>query len=71
MNNNFARTSVVLILAMFIFANTVYADLHKKRNIEGAAYWHGDSNKKNIAITFDDGPNKKYTPQILDILKKS
>ncbi|MFZ5986984.1 MAG: glycosyltransferase [Bacillota bacterium] len=26
---------------------------------------------KRIALTFDDGPNPKYTPQILDILKRS
>ncbi|PYI51648.1 polysaccharide deacetylase family protein [Paenibacillus flagellatus] len=25
---------------------------------------------KRVALTFDDGPDKKYTPQILDILKK-
>ncbi|MDR3611000.1 MAG: glycosyltransferase, partial [Ignavibacteriaceae bacterium] len=25
---------------------------------------------KQILLTFDDGPNEKYTPQILDILKK-
>jgi hypothetical protein len=26
---------------------------------------------KKIALTFDDGPDYKYTPQVLDILKKS
>lgn len=31
--------------------------------------WGGD-NKKKIALTFDDGPDKNYTPKILDILKK-
>ncbi len=30
----------------------------------------GESNKKKIVLTFDDGPDQKYTPQILDILKK-
>lgn len=35
------------------------------------ARWGGDSGSENkIALTFDDGPDKKYTPQILDILKK-
>lgn len=29
-----------------------------------------DPNKKMIALTFDDGPNSRYTPQILDILEK-
>ena len=30
----------------------------------------GDTNEKLLALTFDDGPDEKFTPQILDILKK-
>lgn len=30
----------------------------------------GDSSTQKIALTFDDGPHPKYTPQVLDILKK-
>jgi len=30
----------------------------------------GKANGKTIALTFDDGPDAYYTPQILDILKK-
>ena len=30
----------------------------------------GDENQKLIALTFDDGPDEDYTPQVLDILKK-
>jgi peptidoglycan/xylan/chitin deacetylase (PgdA/CDA1 family)/spore germination protein YaaH len=30
----------------------------------------GENNKNKIALTFDDGPDSTYTPQILDILKK-
>lgn len=30
----------------------------------------GDEALNRIALTFDDGPNNKYTPQILDILKQ-
>ena len=36
----------------------------------GVMYWHGDLKQKKIALTFDDGPNAVYTPQILDILKR-
>ncbi len=33
--------------------------------------WGGEaSNKKKIVLTFDDGPDQNYTPQILSILKK-
>lgn len=28
-----------------------------------------ETQEKNVAITFDDGPNSKYTPQVLSILK--
>ncbi|MCM3401271.1 polysaccharide deacetylase family protein [Cytobacillus oceanisediminis] len=31
---------------------------------------HGKSSKKEIVLTFDDGPDPAYTPKILDILKK-
>lgn len=31
---------------------------------------HGDPAKKQIAITFDDGPHPKYTPKLLAILKQ-
>lgn len=30
----------------------------------------GNDNEKTIALTFDDGPDKDFTPQVLDILKK-
>lgn len=30
---------------------------------------YGASNPKQIALTFDDGPNADYTPKILDVLK--
>jgi len=32
---------------------------------------HGNRNLKEIAITFDDGPHPKYTPVILDILRRN
>jgi poly-beta-1,6 N-acetyl-D-glucosamine synthase len=31
---------------------------------------YGNSDSRQIAITFDDGPDNEYTPQILDILKE-
>ncbi len=33
-------------------------------------YLKGNSNTSKVALTFDDGPDSKYTPQILDILKE-
>ena len=36
----------------------------------GNAFCEGNSRKKIIALTFDDGPNEPYTSQILSILEK-
>lgn len=32
--------------------------------------WNVPTKQKVIALTFDDGPNPRYTPQILNLLKK-
>lgn len=36
----------------------------------GSVYYSGDTNEKLVALTFDDGPHKYRTPEILDILDK-
>jgi peptidoglycan/xylan/chitin deacetylase (PgdA/CDA1 family) len=33
------------------------------------SYCRGNASKKEIAITFDDGPMADFTPQVLDVLK--
>ena len=30
----------------------------------------GGSSKPRVALTFDDGPHPRYTPEILDVLKE-
>ena len=35
----------------------------------GNVLWHGNPTLPEIALTFDDGPNSKNTPKVLDILK--
>ncbi|MFB0828485.1 polysaccharide deacetylase family protein [Brevibacillus laterosporus] len=42
-------------------------DYYEKR---GEAIWDLPTEKKAIALTFDDGPNETYTPQILELLQK-
>ena len=32
---------------------------------------YGKPNGKQVVLTFDDGPDPKYTPEILDILKEN
>jgi peptidoglycan-N-acetylglucosamine deacetylase len=33
-------------------------------------FYHGSKYQRQVALTFDDGPDNHYTPQILDILKR-
>lgn len=62
----FSLMSIFLVVGLALSQG----DLNKKRNRPGIVYWHGDADKKLVALTFDDGPNDPYTSEILDILKK-
>jgi polysaccharide deacetylase family sporulation protein PdaB len=47
---------------------------HEAELAKGTVYYkliHGSLAKKQIAITFDDGPHPKYTPKLLRILKEN
>lgn len=56
----------LLLLWIFIFAITALFlfDLRRPRTIKTVI----DPQKPIIALTFDDGPNELYTPQVLDVL---
>lgn len=55
-----------------IFMLSVYTVLpnYYFRNISKSVLKKFKTEKKVIALTFDDGPDKKYTPILLDLLKK-
>jgi peptidoglycan/xylan/chitin deacetylase (PgdA/CDA1 family) len=42
-----------------------------QQGINTHVIWAGSKNNSNIALTFDDGPNSKYTLQILNILEQN
>ena len=42
-----------------------------EKGLKFAKFMQGDTSKKQIAITFDDGPHPAYTPKLLKILKKN
>lgn len=44
--------------------------LEAQRTYPGQVFAHGDRREAEVALTFDDGPDAVYTPQVLDILKK-
>jgi len=39
--------------------------------LTGTILWHGNRLLPEIALTFDDGPNSRSTPKILDILRSN
>lgn len=41
-----------------------------RRKYEGSFIFQGKTDRKQIALTFDDAPDTQYTPQVLDILKR-
>ncbi|TDF87723.1 polysaccharide deacetylase family protein [Paenibacillus piri] len=56
------------VLCACIIALTTAASASGNPNSE--VVWNVTTDKKLIALTFDDGPNPVYTPQILDLLKE-
>lgn len=56
--------------AMSIDDNTINISNDILNDYDDIIIKHGNSEEKLIALTFDDGPDKDFTPQVLDILKK-
>ncbi len=50
-------------LALIIYGSSII-----QANFYAPAYCFGDGSEKEIALTFDDGPNREYTPQVLSTL---
>ena len=50
------------------FTDDAAADM-TLRAMAGTEILHGNRAKKQLALTFDDGPNSKVTPQLLAVLK--
>lgn len=67
-----------IVIAIFIMGfSQVYSDDVKDTSINSYKYDYediiikkGNQNEKVVALTFDDGPDEVFTPQVLDILKK-
>jgi len=60
--------SFLFLLVAFDIILRIYA-LRQKKPLE--IYWHLNTKEKIVALTFDDGPDPRFTPEILDILKKN
>lgn len=53
----------LIAVALLVYGSgTIQSNFHAK------AYCSGNSTEKEIALTFDDGPNPVYTPKVLSLL---
>jgi len=49
------------------YLNRLY---HKLQHRHPDVLFHGDTSRRETALTFDDGPHPRDTPQVLDVLAK-
>jgi len=56
---------LIIIFLIYCFLPSYWARNHSKKVLR-----RGPVQKKEIALTFDDGPNPSYTTRLLDILKE-
>ncbi|NLI60516.1 MAG: polysaccharide deacetylase family protein [Clostridiales bacterium] len=61
--------SILLILSM-IFLLYCLLPSYWARNRSNKVFRKGQGPKKEVALTFDDGPNPDYTPRLLNILRE-
>ena len=73
-SENLKRVHILMLSVSIIFISIFYVTLNtsadkgrKYYEQAGQIVWEIDTNEKIIALTFDDGPHKKYTPEILDL----
>ncbi len=64
-------TWVVIVLTVFILG-TFYLNryVYHGFGVHRDIFRHGSADYPFVVLTFDDGPNPRFTPQILDILKE-
>lgn len=60
-------TTIIIVVILIILALGIFSP---RNQLFGRSYWHKNTHKKIIALTFDDGPNEPYTSETLDILNQ-
>ena len=65
----FEIPGILFVLIAFLYIGIVVIGVFNIRwNFFLTSYNNGSDLKKEVAITFDDGPNAQYTPALLDFL---
>ncbi len=62
--------NLILAITLLVGCQGRYSDLPKEANVTPVEVIIDSIKVKKIALTFDDGPDGRYTPEILDILKE-
>lgn len=65
----FIRKCLCAVLSTTVMAG-IFCNFISANESSNLVYSHRTNDKMMIALTFDDGPHPKYTPEILDILKE-
>jgi peptidoglycan/xylan/chitin deacetylase (PgdA/CDA1 family) len=63
-----SRTAVY-VPVLLVEAVLLFAMLERRAPLFGRVYWKGVPRRREVAITFDDGPTDPHTARILDILR--
>jgi peptidoglycan-N-acetylglucosamine deacetylase len=58
---------IILFILAVMLSSVAYA---LNKTYMGYAVGQAKTREKIVALTFDDGPSKTYTPQVLEVLKK-
>lgn len=57
---------VLVCIVVFLF----YASFNISSSVYVKALCKGNTDERIVCLTFDDGPDPAYTPQVLEVLKK-
>jgi peptidoglycan/xylan/chitin deacetylase (PgdA/CDA1 family) len=63
-----AKISLSLFVPLVVFVASYFLINAQSFQLFGEIYSRVETDKKIVALTFDDGPSAKYTQQVLDVL---
>ncbi len=75
MKNFFLFLLLICLVTVSFFSLTAGASTYENKGRKyyeesGQIVWEINTDEKIVALTFDDGPHRKYTSQLLDLLAK-
>jgi len=58
------------VLGFAYLALLTWGVVSMRSGVFGRAFWHGDPERRHVALTYDDGPTPGATAALLDLLKE-